>query len=101
MVSYVPAGSYGSGPVTRAEGEADFAASRSLTLKALAGTQGGGRGHDRTYWSLTGAWTWKTLTFALAYQDTDRTRANCGFQPKACDPAVVGSLTLALPPLMF
>lgn len=100
LVSYVPQSSYGSGPLRRAEGEVDYALSKSLTLKALAGTQGGGRGHDRTYWSLGGAWTWKTLTFALAYQDNDRTRANCGFQPKACDAAVVGTLTVALPPVL-
>jgi uncharacterized protein (TIGR02001 family) len=100
LVSYVAESSYGSGPVSRAEGEADYAVSKSLTLKALAGTQGGGRGHDRTYWNLGGAWTWKTLTFALTYQDTDRTRANCGFQPKACDPAVVGTLTVNLPPIL-
>jgi len=101
LVSYVPHGSYGSGPVMRAEAGADYALSKSMTLKVLAGTQGGGRGHDRTYWSLGGAWSWKTLTFALTYQDTDRTRADCGFQPKACDAAVVGSLTVALPPVMF
>ncbi|HEY0438400.1 MAG TPA: TorF family putative porin, partial [Phenylobacterium sp.] len=83
LVSYVPESSYGSGPVARAEGEADYALSKSLTLKALAGTQGGGRGHDRTYWSLGGVWTWKTLAFDLSYQTDDRTRANCGFQPKA------------------
>jgi uncharacterized protein (TIGR02001 family) len=100
LVAYVPESSYASGPVRRAEGEADYALSKTLTLKALAGTQGGGRGHERTYWSLGGAWSWKTLTFALTYQDTDRTRANCGFQPKACDAAVVGSLTVALPPIL-
>lgn len=101
LVSYVPSSSYGSGPVARAEGEADYAVSRTLTLKALLGTQGEGRGHDRTYWSLGGAWAWKTLTFGLSYQDTDRTRSNCGFQPKACDPSVVGTLSVALPPVMF
>jgi uncharacterized protein (TIGR02001 family) len=100
LVSYVAESSYGSGPVQRAEGEVGYALSRTLMLKALLGTQGGGRGHERTYWTLGGAWTWKTLTFALSYQDTDRTRENCGFQPKACDAAVVGTLTVALPPVM-
>jgi uncharacterized protein (TIGR02001 family) len=101
LASYVPSSSYGSGPVARVEGEADYAVSKALTLKALLGTQGEGRGHDRTYWTLGGAWTWKTLTFALSYQDTDRTRSNCGFQPKACDASVVGAMTVALPPVMF
>ena len=100
LVSYVPKGSYGSGPVSRVEGEADYAVSETLTMRALAGTQGMGRGHDRTYWSLGGAWTWKTLTFGLTYQDTDRTRVNCGFQPMACDSSVVGTLTVALPPIL-
>jgi uncharacterized protein (TIGR02001 family) len=99
LVSYVPKGSFGSGEVQRVEGEADYAISPRLTLKALAGSQGGGRGHDRTYWSLGAAMTWKTLGFELRYFGTDRTRANCGFQPTACDPAVVGTLTVNLPPI--
>jgi len=100
LVSYVPHGSYGSGPVMRAEGEADFAVSKAVTLKALVGSQGGGRGHDRTYWSLGASTVWKTLTFDLRYVDIDRTRADCGFQAKACDAAVVGSVTVALPPIL-
>lgn len=99
LVSYVPQGSYRSGEVLRVEGQADFAVSPRLTLKALAGSQGGGRGHDRTYWSLGAAATWKTLGFELRYVGTDRTRANCGFQPTACDPAIVGTLTVNLPPI--
>jgi uncharacterized protein (TIGR02001 family) len=100
LVSYVPEGSYGSGPVGRVEGETDFALSKAVTLKALIGTQGGGRGHDRTYWSLGGVYTWKTLAFELKYVDNDRTRANCGFQPKACDAALVGTVTVSLPPIL-
>jgi uncharacterized protein (TIGR02001 family) len=100
LASYVPRGSYGSGPIARVEGETDFAVSKHLTLKALVGSQGGGRGHDRTYWSLGVATTWKTLGFELRYLDNDRTRANCGFLPKACDPALVGTLTVSLPPIL-
>jgi uncharacterized protein (TIGR02001 family) len=100
LVAYVPSGSFGSGPVLRLEGETDFALSKSVTLKAQLGSQGGGRGHDRTYWSLGGVYAWKTLAFELRYVGDDRTRANCGFQPKACDPAVVGSLTVSLPPIL-
>src|SRR5262249_5056389 len=43
LVSYVPESSYGSGPVARAEAGADYALTKTLTLKALAGTQGEGR----------------------------------------------------------
>nr|MEA2797525.1 hypothetical protein [Phenylobacterium sp.] len=100
LASYVPESSYGSGPVRRVEGEADFAVSKGLTLKAQLGNQGGGRGHERTYWSLGVATTWKTLGFELRYQGNDRTRANCGFLPKACDPAVVGTMTVSLPPIL-
>jgi uncharacterized protein (TIGR02001 family) len=100
LISYVPQGAYGSGPVARMEGETDLAISKALTAKAVLGTQGGGRGHDRTYWSLGATAVWKTLAFELRYVDTDRTRQNCGFQPKACDPAVVGTLTVSLPPLL-
>jgi len=100
LVSYVPHGSYGSGPVLRIEGETDLAVSKAVTLKVLVGSQGGGRGHDRTYWSLGAATTWKTLTFDLKYVDTDRSRVNCGFQAKACDPAVVGAVTVSLPPIL-
>ncbi|WP_372782648.1 TorF family putative porin [Phenylobacterium sp.] len=100
LASYVPQGSFGSGPVMRVEGETDWAVSSAVTLKALVGSQGGGRGHDRTYWSLAAATTWKTLGFELRYLDNDRTRANCGFQPKACDAAVVGTATVNLPPIL-
>ncbi|HEY2750799.1 TorF family putative porin [Phenylobacterium sp.] len=100
LISYVPEGSYGSGPVARVEGETDLAISKAVTAKAVLGTQGGGRGHDRTYWGLGATAVWKTLAFELRYVDTDRTRQNCGFQPKACDPAVVGTLTLSLPPIL-
>jgi uncharacterized protein (TIGR02001 family) len=100
LVSYVPSSSYGSGPALREEGEVDFAAATALTLTALLGHQGEGIGHERTYWSLGAQVPWKTLTFALRYEDTDRTRLNCGFQPKACDAAVVGSMTVSLPPIM-
>jgi uncharacterized protein (TIGR02001 family) len=100
LTAYVPHGSFGSGPVMRVEGETDFAMSKALTLKALVGSQGGGRGHDRTYWSFGAVAVWRTLSFDLRYVDTDRTRANCGFQPKACDPAVVGTVTVNLPPIL-
>ena len=99
LVSYVPEGPYRSGEIVRVEGETDFALSPRLTLKAQAGSQGGGRGHDRTYWSLGAAATWKTLGFELRYVGTDRTRRNCGFQPTACGPALVGAITVNLPPI--
>lgn len=100
LVSYVPQGSFGSGPLLRVEGEADLAVSKSVTLKAVVGHQGEGIGHERTYWSLGAAARWKTVTFELHYVGTDRTRENCGFQARACDAAIVGSMTVTLPPLL-
>ena len=99
VAAYSPEGSYGSGPAKRVEGEVDYALSRDLTLKTLVGNQGGGRGHERTYASLSAVKTWKTVSFELRYVVTDRTRRNCGFQPTACDPGLVGVLTVALPPI--
>jgi uncharacterized protein (TIGR02001 family) len=98
--AYDPQGSYGSGPVKRLEGEADFQAAKWLTLKAQLGTQGGGRGHERSYGSFGAVATWKTVAFEIRYQATDRTRRNCGFQPTACDPGLVGTLTVGLPPIL-
>lgn len=101
LLAFVPEGSYRSGKVWRGESEADYALAPNLTLKGVAGYQWGGRGHQRAYWSLGAATTWKTLGFDLRYVATDRTRANCGFLPKACDAAIVGALTVHLSPLMF
>jgi len=102
LVAFVPEGSYRSGKVWRVEGDADYALTPALTLKAQLGDQWGGRGHTRAYWSLGGAWRWKSLGFELKYVDTDRTRANCNpFLPRTCDPAVVATVTAYLPPLMF
>lgn len=100
LAAFVPEGSYHSGKVWRVEGEADYAVRPNLTLKALLGDQWGGRGHERAYWSLGATTTWKTLAFDLRYVDTDRTRENCGFRPKACDPAIVGTFTVNLPPIL-
>jgi uncharacterized protein (TIGR02001 family) len=97
--AYVPEGSYGSGPVKRIEGEVDYAVAPDLLIKALAGNQGGGRGHERSYASLSVIKSWKSVSFELRYVATDRTRQTCGFQPTACDPGLVGVLTVALPPL--
>lgn len=100
--AFVPEGSYRSGKVWRVESSADYTLTPNLTLKAQLGDQWGGRGHTRAYWSLGGAWRWKSLGFELKYVDTDRSRANCNpFLPKTCDPAVVATVTAYLPPWMF
>jgi hypothetical protein len=99
VAAFVPEGSYRSGKVWRVEQSADYAIAPNFTVKAQVGDQWGGRNHERVYWSLGAATTWKMLGFELHYVDTDRTRANCPFHPKGCDPAVVGTITVNLPPI--
>lgn len=101
LAAFVPEGSYRSGKVWRLEGQADYAVSPHLTLKALVGDQWGGRGHTRAYWSLGPSFVWKQLTFDLRYVGTDRGRSHCGYLPKICDDTVTASVTYALPLVLF
>ncbi|HEV2533113.1 TorF family putative porin [Phenylobacterium sp.] len=104
--AFTPQASYGGGETWLAEGEADFALSPRLTLKAMAGRRWGHRGVDRTYWSVGAALGFgKTLAgprylVEVKYQGTDLDRIQCGFNPRICSPALVGSLTMALPPIL-
>jgi uncharacterized protein (TIGR02001 family) len=100
LTSYVPEASYGSGEAWRLEGEAAYAVSPRLTLKALAGRRWIERGLDRTYWSLGAAASWKRLTFEVRYVDTNLSKARCGCNPDICGPALVGSITASLPPIL-
>lgn len=101
LTSYVPRASYGSGEAWRIEGEAGYALTPHLTLKALAGRRWIERGSDRTYWSLGAATTWKHLTFEVRYQDTNLSKARCGFNPDICGAALTGTVTANLPLILF
>ena len=96
----MPQASYGSGEAWRLESEAGYAISPWLTLKALAGRRWIERGADRTYWSLGAATSWKRLTFEVRYIDTNLSKARCGYNPDICGPALVGSITASLPPIL-
>ena len=104
--NFTPQGSYGAGETWVAEGEADYAVTSALTLKALAGRRWVHRGVDRNYWSLGGAYGFgKTIAgpryvVELKYQGTDLDRAQCGFNPRICSPALVGAVTVSLPPIL-
>ena len=98
VASYVPEASYGSGVAWRAEGEAAYALTPNLAVKGGVGRRWIERGYDRTYWNLGAVTTWKTLALDVRYVDTDLSRAECGGRDW-CAPAVVGTLTLSLPPL--
>lgn len=98
-VAYVPEGSYRSGELWRIESGVDYALRPRLTFRALTGYQWGGRGHERTYWSLGLATSLKAVGFELRYVGNDRSPTNCGLSPKACAPAVVGAVTFNLPPI--
>jgi uncharacterized protein (TIGR02001 family) len=100
LTSYVPEASYGSGEAWRLESEAGYAISPRLTLKGLIGRRWIERGSDRTYWSLGAATGWKHLTFEVRYQDTNLSKARCGYNPNICGPALVGSVTASLPPIL-
>ena len=101
LATYVPQGSFRAGQIWRAEGEVAYALSKSVTLKAPAGHQTTERRPDRSYWSLGGEVRWRHLIFDLRYQDTDLSRARCGFNPDICGPAVTGAVTAALPLILF
>jgi uncharacterized protein (TIGR02001 family) len=102
-----PQASYGAGEAWLAEGEADYALTPRLTLKALVGRRWVQRGEDRTYWSAGAALAFGKASVAgprylveLKYQATNLDRAECGFNPRICGPALVGALTVNLPPIL-
>jgi uncharacterized protein (TIGR02001 family) len=100
-VAYTPEASYHAGPATTVEAEAAWKLWPSLTLSAEAGRRWVERGTDRTYWNLGATATWRRLSFDLRYHDTDvESRAACLWSD-ACEPALVGTLTWNLEPIMF
>ena len=100
-VSFVPDSPFVSGRGWRVTTEGAYALTPSLKLKGLAGHVWTERGQDRSYWEAGVAAAWKKLTFEVRYVDTDLSKVECGFNRDVCGPAVVGSVTVALPPLMF
>jgi uncharacterized protein (TIGR02001 family) len=101
LTTFVPRASYGSGQAWRIEGGADYAVTRHVTLKALAGRRWIERGADRDYWSLGAAVSWRFLTFEARYQDTNLSRARCGYNPDICGAALTGQVTAAFPLILF
>lgn len=101
LATYVPQGAYRSGQIWRVEGETAYALGQSVTLKALAGHQSAERRPDRSYWSLGGEVRWRHLIFDLRYQNTDLSKAGCGFNPDICGPAVTVAVTAVLPLILF
>jgi uncharacterized protein (TIGR02001 family) len=104
--SFTPQGSFGAGEVWIVEGEADYALTPSLTLKALAGRRWVHLGPDRDYFSLGGALGLHPTPYGpryvveVKYQGTNLSPARCGFNPRICGPELVGSLTVNLPPIL-
>ena len=101
LTTYVPQGSYRGGQVWRVEGEAAYALTKSVTLKAVAGHQTAERRPDRSYWSLGSEVRWRHFIFDVRYQDTDLSRARCGFNPDICGRALTGAVTAVLPLILF
>jgi uncharacterized protein (TIGR02001 family) len=100
VTSWVPQASYGSGTAWRAEADAAYAIAPNLKVSGLVGRRWIERGQDRSYWSAGAATTWKTLTFDLRYFDTNLSRRQCGYNPGICGATVVGTMTVALPPIL-
>lgn len=104
--SYVPEGSYGAGYAWRLEGEAQYAVTPALTLKALAGRRLEETRSDRAYWGLGaslgigGQPLWRDYVLEVRYQDTDRGKRDCGYIPDICGPAIVGTITVNLKPIL-
>ena len=96
---FTPQGPYGAGEGWRAEGEAGYVLNPHLKLNALAGHSWTHRGHDRSYWELGATTSWKNLALEVRYTDTNLDRLRCGFNPEICGPALVGTLTVSLPPI--
>jgi uncharacterized protein (TIGR02001 family) len=101
LATYVPEGSYGAGQIWRGEGEVSYALAKSLSLKALAGRQSTEHRPDRTYWSLGAEARWRHLIFDVRYQDTDLSKARCGYNPDICGLAITGSITAVMPIILF
>lgn len=101
LTTYVPEGSFAAGPIWRVEAEAAYGLTKSVTLKALAGRQATERRPDRSYWSVGAEARWRHLVFEVRYQDTDLSRARCGFNPDICGPALTGAVTAVLPLILF
>jgi uncharacterized protein (TIGR02001 family) len=101
LVTYVPSGAYGAGQIVRGEAAADYAVGKGLTLKVVAGHQSTERRPDRSYWSVGAEARWRHLIFDVRYQDTDLSKARCGFNPDICGPAVTGSITAVMPLILF
>jgi uncharacterized protein (TIGR02001 family) len=101
LTTYVPQGSYRAGQIWRVEGEAAYALGKGVSLKGLAGHQTSERRPDRSYWSVGGEVRWRHLIFDVRYQDTDLSKARCGFNPEICGPSVTGAVTAVLPLILF
>lgn len=103
---FTPQASYGAGRAWVAEGEADFAVNSRVTVKSLLGRRWTQRGIDRTYFGLGADLALRPSRFGpryvveLKYQGTDLSRAECGFNPRICAPALAASLTVTLPPIL-
>jgi hypothetical protein len=99
--TYVPDGSYTTKQIWRAELAADYALTKAVTLKTLAGHNWAENGRSRSYWSVGGAAKWRWLSLEVRYQDTNLSSAECGFNRDICGPAVTATLMADFPLILF
>lgn len=100
-ILYTPMASYHAGPATRAELEAAWAVSTTFKVSGKTGRNWVTRGHDRAFWNIGATATWRDLAFDLRYHDTDIERRQDCLWSDACKPAIVGTLTVNLQPIML
>ena len=95
--SWIPEASFGTGEAWRVAAEFE-----SRITDWLFGTANVGRrwieiGADRTYWDAGFRLVVKRATLDVRYVATSLERANCGFNARACDPAIIATLNFKLP----
>jgi uncharacterized protein (TIGR02001 family) len=100
-LAYTPEASYHAGPATHLEGQIAWKLAPHLNASAQAGRRWVARGADRSYWNFGATATWRHLAFDLRYHETDIGRRQDCLWSDACEPAVVGTVTVNLPPIML
>lgn len=77
-LSYVPEGSYASGPSWRAGAEAEYRWNDWLTTTARAGRRWSDTRPERSFWEVGLTARWNKMSFHLRHSDTNHNVAECG-----------------------
>ncbi len=97
--NWTPQASYGTGTAWRIVAEAERQLTPWLVCSANIGRRWIEHGTDRTYWDVGLRSTFRRIVMEIRYVGTNVTGARCGPNVRACDPAIVATLTWRLPSL--